>query len=204
MEYSADTVWGCAVAADRINKGFYITNLEVGKKEPNKKIVKRMLLYNDYDAVTLADIEKGKELRSFFKGFVLKQLSGSINEFETQVLKIAQLETFTQHNLLEFAIISSLPACARREDKERDLARAVFHSTPVRGNVGDNIVGDLLVMKSTYSKQYNKYRVTGRFGESFVYFWTKSMMHDNMVYKIQGRIKRKTENEPTELNYVRL
>ena len=93
MQFTADQVWGAAVAADRINGGYikepvYARNLDVIEKEPNKVIVKRWLRENSFGAITEADLEQGRTIRHYFNGLLLKELSGKINDFERQALKI--------------------------------------------------------------------------------------------------------------------
>jgi len=80
--FTADQVWGLAVAADRVNEGYFKepvwTTPEDGTppkvvKDANKLLVKQWLRTNNFTAATEADIEKGREIRNYFNGFLLKQ-----------------------------------------------------------------------------------------------------------------------------------
>ncbi len=143
--FTADQVWGLAVAADRVNEGYFKepvwTTPEDGTppkvvKDANKLLVKQWLRTNNFTAATEADIEKGREIRNYFNGFLLKQISGKINEFEQQALRIAQMDEFTGKNMLEFAIVSCLPSVMLRDQSRNELAREVRNSTQLQGQVG--------------------------------------------------------------------
>ena len=110
--FTADQVWGLAVAADRINGGYLKEDEWLPNATPpcrgrqaNKLMVKQWLREGAFSEATAEDIEKGREIRNYFNGFLLKQISGKINDFEAQALRIAQMDEFTGKNLLEFAIV---------------------------------------------------------------------------------------------------
>jgi hypothetical protein len=97
--FTADHVWGLAVAADRINGGYvkadvYAENLDVVQKQANKTMVKGWLR-NNQNPATAADVERGREVRNYFNGYLLKQIAGKINDFEQTALRIAQMDEFT-------------------------------------------------------------------------------------------------------------
>lgn len=206
MQFTADQVWGLAVAADRINGGYFkdaqfaddhVTVL----RKANKTMVKQWLRDQDFQQMSEADVIKGREVRHYFNGFLLKELSGKINDFERQALRIAQMDEFTGRNMLEFAVISCLPAAMIREQVRNDLARDVRQSTPLAGNVGDRIVADLEVVKSYFNQNYGKYRVTGRIGESYVDFWA-SEAYEGTV-RIKAKIKAQRGDKTTQIHYVK-
>jgi len=206
--FTADQVWGCAVAADRINGGYfkdpvYAQNLDVIEKQTNKSMVKDWLRNNAFGLVTEADIEKGREVRHFFNGFLLKQLSGKINDFEQQALRIAQMDEFTGRNLLEFAIVSCLPAAMIREQERKDLSSDIRNSTQLQGNPGDKIQGEIEIVKSYYSKDYDKFRVTAKLVDSFVDFWYNSNLEAGSKICIKAKIKSVRGDKTTQLNFVK-
>ncbi len=130
MEFTADQVWGLAVAADRINNGYikedeWLPNATppCRGREANKKMVKDWLRQGAFSEATAEDIEKGREYRRFFNTYTMKALMGGLNDFDRQALRIAQMDTFTGKNMLEFAIVSCLPSCARREQESTELKR---------------------------------------------------------------------------------
>ena len=210
--FTADQVWGLAVAADRVNEGYFKepvwTTPEDGTppkvvKDANKLLVKQWLRTNNFTAATEADIEKGREIRNYFNGFLLKQISGKINEFEQQALRIAQMDEFTGKNMLEFAIVSCLPSVMLRDQSRNELAREVRNSTQLQGQVGDKIQGEIEVVKCYYSQEYNKYRITAKLVDSFVDFWYKTNMDAGDRVSIKGKIKSVRGDNTTQLNFVK-
>jgi hypothetical protein len=206
MQFTADQVWGAAVAADRINGGYikepvYSRNLDVVEKEPNKAIVKRWLRENSFGAVTEADYAAGREIRHYFNGLLLKELSGKINDFERQALKIAQKDEFTGRDMLDFAIISCLPAAMLRDQARKELDSSIRSSTQLDAAVGDRVQGEVEVIKSFYSKDYNKFRITAKLGDSFVDFWFGKDLKGTVG--IKGKVKAQRGNNTTQLNFVK-
>ena len=210
--FTADQVWGLAVAADRVNEGYFKepvwTTPEDGTppkvvKDANKLLVKQWLRTNNFTAATEADIEKGREIRNYFNGFLLKQISGKINEFEQQALRIAQMDEFTGKNMLEFAIVSCLPSVMLRDQSRNELAREVRNSTQLQGQVGDKIQGEIEVVKCYYSQEYNKYRITAKLVDSFVDFWYNTNMDAGDRVSIKGKIKSVRGDNTTQLNFVK-
>jgi hypothetical protein len=212
MMFTADQVWGLAVAADRINGGYLKDPMwsipEDGNppkvvKDANKLMLKGWLRTENFAVATEADIERGREVRHFFNGFLLKQLSGKINDFEQQALKIAQMDEFTGKNLLEFAIVSCLPAAMIREQSKKELTSEIRNSTQLQGNVGDKIQGEVEIVKSYYSKDYDKYRVTAKLVDSFVDFWYNSNLEAGSKISIKAKIKSVRGDKTTQLNFVK-
>ena len=208
--FTADQVWGLAVAADRINGGYFKEDVYVMENQCHKRItqanklmLKEWLRDGMFTEATEADVERGREVRHFFNGFLLKELSGKINDFERQALKIAQLEEFTNKNLLEFAIVSCLPAAMLREQSRKELDSDIRSSTQLTGNVGDRIEGDIEVVKCYFSQEYSKFRITAKLVDSFVDFWYNTSMKTGDVVKIKAKIKSIRGNNTTQLNYVK-
>lgn len=208
--FTADQVWGLAVAADRINGGYFKEDVYVMENEchkrvtqANKLMLKEWLRDGMFTEATEADVERGREVRHFFNGFLLKELSGKINDFERQALKIAQMEEFTSKNLLEFAIVSCLPAAMLREQSRKELDSDIRSSTQLTGNVGDRIEGDIEIVKCYFSQEYSKFRITAKLVDSFVDFWYNTSMKTGDVVKIKAKIKSIRSNNTTQLNYVK-
>jgi hypothetical protein len=151
--------------------------------------------------ITDADIEQGRAVRHYFNGLLLKELSGKINDFERQALKIAQKDEFTGRDMLDFAVVSCLPAAMLRDQSRKELDSEIRSSTQLDAAVGDKVQGDVEVIKSFYSKDYNKYRITARLGDSYVDFWfTKDLKG---IVGIKGRVKAQRGNNTTQLNFVK-
>ena len=210
--FTADQVWGLAVAADRVNEGYFkepVWNTpEDGTppkviKDANKLLVKQWLRTNNFTVATTEDIAKGQEVRNYFNGFLLKQISGKINEFEQQALRIAQMDEFTGRNMLEFAIVSCLPSVMIRDQSRNELAREVRGSTQLTGAVGDKIQGEIEIVKSYYSQEYNKFRITARLVDSFVDFWYNTNIDAGSRVSIKAKIKSVRGDNTTQLNFVK-
>ena len=209
MQFTADQVWGCAVAADRINGGYvkdeqvvWENNCRKVLKQANKMMVKNWLRTSDFIEVTEADYAAGREIRSYFNGLTLKVLSGKITEFEKQALRIAQKDEFTGRDMLDFAIISCLPAAMLRDQARKELDSEIRSSTQLDAAVGDKIQGEIDVIKSYYSKEYNKYRITAKLGDSYVDFWFGKDLTGTVG--IKGKVKAQRGNNTTQLNFVKI
>jgi len=206
MQFTADQVWALAVIADRTNGGYikepvYSRNLDVVEKEPNKTLVKRWLREGSFAMITDSDIEQGRTIRHYFNGLLLKELSGKINDFERQALKIAQKDEFTGRDMLDFAIVSCLPAAMLRDQSRKELDSEIRSSTQLTAAVGDRVQGEIEVIKSFYSQDYNKFRITAKLGDSFVDFWFGTALEGRV--SIKGKVKAQRGNNTTQLNFVK-
>jgi len=205
--YTASHVWALAVAAERINGGYFkedVYDFDVDQKNPtkvaNKKLVK-MWLREGVNPTTELDVAAGETCRNYFKSYLMRELSGKINDFERTALKIAQKDEFTGRDLYDFSVVSCLPSVAQRDAARNEIKREVYNSEQLLGNVGDTVVGDIFVVHSRYSKDYNKYRIQARMGESFVDFWHVANLEGEL--RIKGKIKALRGDKTTQLNYVK-
>jgi hypothetical protein len=206
--FTADQVWGCAIAADRINGGYFKEEVVVYEnecrkvlKEANKMMVKAWLRTSDFIEVTAQDIEQGRVVRHFFNGFLLKELAGKINDFERQALKIAQKEEFTNRDMLDFAIVSCLPAAMLREQAKKEVETDIRSSTQLQGEVGDKIQGDIEVVKCHFNQNYNRFRVTAKLGDAYVDFWAADKFEGTV--SIKAKIKSVRGDKTTQIHYVK-
>jgi hypothetical protein len=207
MEYSADQVWGLAVRVDRENGGYvklpvYAETLDVVKTEPNKVIVKALLRENAQP--TEDEIEAGRAVRAHFNSYTFLALQGKLNDFQHQALKIAQMDKFTGRNMLEFAIISCLPDVVRRDQARKEFMVQLYASEQLQGAEGDKISGYLTVEQCRFNPNYNKFRIQGRMGESFVDFWFSRELLVGANLPIKGKIKRLRGDKTTQLNFVKV
>jgi hypothetical protein len=208
--FTADQVWGLAVRADAINDGYLKEDRWIYVAEgsadstlthtANKKLVKRWLTENIQPNET--EVDKGREYRKFFNSFTLKALMGNLSDFERQALRIAQMDEFNTNNLLEFALVSCLPAAARREQARTELKREVFTSTQLAGLPGQKVAGEIRIITCVYSQNYGRYRVTAQLNESFVDFWFPKELKGTV--KITAKIKQQRSDNTTQLNYVKV
>ena len=204
--FTADHVWGLAVAADRMNGGYvkadvYAENLDVVQKQANKTMVKGWLR-NGQNPATAADVERGREVRNYFKGYLLKQIAGKINDFEATALGIAQLDEFHNKQLLEFAVISCLPSVMLRDQSRKELKNAISSSVQLAGEVGEKITGEIEVFKCDYQQTYDKFIIQARMGDSYVSFWFSSRIDGAVT--IRAKIKEQRGDNTTALNFVKI
>jgi len=211
MKFTADQVWGCAAAAQRINEGYFkeplwsqVADLTEPKllKQTNKALVKGWLRDEDYSQITAADIAAGQTARNHFKSYTFLAIAGRLNEFQTTAMQLAAKEEFTGRDIYDFAVISCLPSVAVRDVANSELKREIYTSEQLQGAVGDSIVGDITVISARFNPDYNKHKITARMGESFVDFWFGKELEGTI--RIKGKVKTQRGNKTTQLNYVKI
>lgn len=207
MEFTADQVWGIAVRVDRVNRGYvklpvYSETLDVVKTEPNKVIVKELIRANAQP--TEDEITAGQRIRAHFNSYTFLALKGKLNDFQHQALKIAQMDSFTSRNMLEFAIISCLPEVARKDAARKEFMQDLYASEQIKGAEGDKISGYIEITSCRYNPNYNKFRVQARMGESFVDFWFGKELLVGANLPIKAKIKRQRDDKSTQLNFVKV
>ena len=156
MKFTADQVWACAAAAQRINEGYFkepefaedrVTVL----RNANKTMVKGWLRDEDYSQVTAADITAGQTARNHFKSYTFLAIAGRLNEFQTTAMQLAAKEDFTGRDIYDFAVISCLPSVAVRDVSNSELRREIYTSEQLQGTVGDAVVGDITVLTARFN-----------------------------------------------------
>ncbi len=212
MQFTADQVWACAAAAQRINGGYckmdewnYNVEPPVQTKTANKILVKNWLRTGDFSLVTAADQEAGIRARDHFKSYTLLAIAGKLNEFQQTALRIATKDEFTGRDLYDFAVISCLPDVAQRDQQRNELRREIYASEQLVGEEGQIVTGDITVTSCRFNQNYNKFRIQGRMGESFVDFWFSRDLAKDATVRIKGKIKRVRSGEKTtQLNFVKV
>jgi hypothetical protein len=208
MKFTADQVWGCAAAAQRINEGYFkedqwdTAEAGVKIKTANKALVKGWLRDEDYSQITAADIAAGQTARNHFKSYTFLAIAGRLNEFQTTAMQLAAKEEFTGRDIYDFAVISCLPSVAVRDVANSELKREIYTSEQLQGEVGDAVVGDITVLTARFNPDYNKHKITARMGESFVDFWFGKELEGTI--RIKGKVKTQRGNKTTQLNYVKI
>jgi len=208
MKFTADQVWGCAAAAQRVNEGYFkedqwdTAEAGVKIKTANKALVKGWLRDEDYSQITAADIAAGQTARNHFKSYTFLAIAGRLNEFQTTAMQLAAKEEFTGRDIYDFAVISCLPSVAVRDVANSELKREIYTSEQLQGAVGDSIVGDITVLTARFNPDYNKHKITARLGESFVDFWFGKELEGTI--RIKGKVKTQRGNKTTQLNYVKI
>ena len=207
MQFTAEQVWACAAAAQRINGGYlkedqrdHHTGLVV--KTANKLLVKDWLRTNDYSQITAADTAEGIRARNHFKSYTLLAIAGRLNEFQTTAMQLAAKEEFTGRDMYDFAVISCLPSVSLRDAANAELKREIYTSEQLHGSEGDRIQGEVTVINTRFNPDYNKHKIRGRMGESFVDFWFGSALEGTV--NIKAKIKSQRGDKTTQLNYVKV
>ena len=207
MQFTAEQVWACAAAAQRINGGYlkedqrdHHTGLVV--KTANKLLVKDWLRTNDYSQITAADTAEGIRARNHFKSYTLLAIAGRLNEFQTTAMQLAAKEEFTGRDMYDFAVISCLPSVSLRDAANAELKREIYTSEQLHGAEGDRIQGEVTVINTRFNPDYNRFKVRGRMGESFVDFWFGSALEGTV--NIKAKIKSQRGDKTTQLNYVKV
>ena len=208
MKFTAETVWACAAAAQRINEGYFKEDqwdtaaAGIKIKTANKSLVKAWLRDEDYSQITAADIAAGQTARNHFKSYTFLAIAGRLNEFQTTAMQLAAKEEFTGRDIYDFAVISCLPSVAMRDVANSELRREIYTSEQLQGAVGDSIVGDITVISARFNPDYAKHKITARMGESFVDFWFGKELEGTI--RIKGKVKAQRGNKTTQLNYVKI
>jgi len=207
MKFTAEQVWACAAAAQRINGGYlkedqrdHHTGLVV--KTANKLLVKDWLRTNNYSQITAADTAEGIRARNHFKSYTLLAIAGRLNEFQTTAMQLAAKEEFTGRDMYDFAVISCLPSVSLRDAANAELKREIYTSEQLHGSEGDRIQGEVTVINTRFNPDYNKHKIRGRMGESFVDFWFGSALEGTV--NIKAKIKSQRGDKTTQLNYVKV
>lgn len=209
MQFTAEQVWGAAAAAQRINGEYLkepVYNFDVDQRNPvkqaNKVMVKQWLREGCFDQITEADYAAGRAARDHFKSYTLLALAGRLNDFQTTAMKLAAKDEFTGRDMYDFSVISCLPSVAVRDQERNEIKREIYNSEQLTGDRGEVIVGELVVVSSRYNPNFNKYRIQGRMGDSFVDFWFAKAIEGSV--RIKAKIKQLRGDNTTQLNYVKI
>jgi hypothetical protein len=209
--YTADQVFALAMAAHRINGGYFKEDVWMPNatppyrsKQSNKTLVRQWARTNDFVEVTPDDVLKGQEVRNHFKSYMFLAIAGKLNDFQAQAYKISQKDAFTERDSLELAIASCLPSVYERDRQRKEFMEQLRESTQLRGAVGDRVEGEFVVLSTRYNINFNKYKVSGKIADSFVDFWFGSAPAVGTTLQIRGKIKQLRDDNSTQLNYVKV
>lgn len=207
--YTAEQIFALAMAAHRINGGYFKEdqwdyNTNTVAKRANKSMVKEWIRTNNLSEITPNDVTNGQEVRAHFHSYVFLAIAGKLNDFQQQAYKIAQMTEFTAKNGLEIAVASCLPMIYERDRQRKEFMEQLRDSTQLQGSVGDRVQGRAVVLSTRYNINFNKYKVVAKMGESFIDFWYGTAPAVGAELNIKGKIKALREDNTTQLNYVKV
>jgi hypothetical protein len=204
---AADQVWAAAVAADRINDGFYYKETQYNqdetiKFEPNRVVLRRTLNEN---SATDADRELGRQARAWHRGqLLMTALKRPLSEFEDTLSRATGQDEFgLETNQLEIAIIAS---------QIRSYRTGLAHEQRMWGTdtspmaaVGTKVECQVEVTKSVYSQNYNTNYVRAVTVDTrkVVMFTHREGWDVGSILTIRGTVKSHRE-DCTQLNRVKV
>lgn len=206
--FTAEQVWGAAVAAHRINDGYYKTEVyntetKTVDTRANKQMVKAWLLGTEANPTTEADIIEGQMIRQHFHRYLMLQLSGRIKPFQQSALQAASKDEFTGKDSMEISLISCLPYIRLKDLMQKSLMDQISDSEQITGEVGTTVQGTAKIIKTWYSVEYGKYRITATMNGGFIDFWFGAGLEVGSEHSIKGKIKAVRDDKTTQLNYVK-
>jgi hypothetical protein len=89
-----------------------------------------------------------------------------------------------------------------RDQSRKELDSSIRSSTQLDAAVGDKVQGEIHVVKSYYSKDYNKFRITATLGDSYVDFWFGTALEGRVG--IKAKVKAQRGDNTTQLNFVKI
>ena len=210
FSYSADDAWSAAAAVTRLNGGYvkeeYYDADHEARIRPNKVLVREMLEAGQ--GWTDEDVRKGAEAREYWKGGLIKIISGNANSFESSAISIAGKDTID--SAYDLAVLSSLVHSAERGAKrdELNLAKGIMSSRHV-GRVGEEIdLKGMEVMSSRFVDAVGKHTNEAQH-EGNLYKWWGNALTVGARVDVKGKVKehgvdRDTGIKLTKLNYVKI
>lgn len=210
---TAETVWGAAAYADRINDGEYRKEPEYevradGTLTPNVvRHANRFHMWeaiNDVSRITDEDRSTGKKSRDIVrKGLVLKALKGPLGDFEQALTAVVEMSEFnTGGDRYEIALVTSQIRAAREIERIESVMTDV-NPAPV-ADVGSKIECCVTVVKCVYSNNFNVYFVTAKTDSNqIVFFSYRERQAIGNTLNIRGTVKAHRP-DATQLNRVRI
>ena len=155
----------------------------------------------DLLAVTDSDRDSAKEMLTHFRGYVMLQLAGKLNDFQQSVLTVISKDEISYRTQYECSIVSCLPKIHRVDQEKRKIEQKKRKSTVVET---DNFRGEIIVEDCRYSVYYDKFRITARTENKILDFWYRGSLENGMPYSVKGKVKARREDGTTQLNYVKI
>jgi len=207
-EFTPDEVFGAAVAAQELNKG-YIKEPTYGHpidgnykivNRPNKEEVRNILMNK---TMTPEHIEQGKAIRTHYQGLLFKLVGGQLNDFLSTTLRVASKEMFTDVDTYDLAVVSSLPSCYARDLNKENIDELVKNSAHV-GTVGSKIMGEFEILKSTFSMKWQTWIINAKMGNDIFFFFFKEDLGTGTKKFLSAQIKQHCDDNVTKLTRIKV
>lgn len=206
--YSADQVFGAAVAAQEAN-GDYVKyakqDPETGAVlvKPNKELMREFL----ETQLTPEQIARGREVREHYHRLLFQQLAGELKDFLASALRVSSRAEFGNTDWLDLAIVAALPSCCYR-DQKREAAQTqreqiAENSQPV-GQPGDRVSGDFTVVQCSWSRKWNLWTVNAQHNGNLFFMFLKQEVQPGTVIHVTGTVKHHRDGNVTQLCRVRV
>jgi hypothetical protein len=210
---TAETVWGAAAYADRINGGEYRKEpeyrvIEDGRitdevvRQPNKIYMWGAI--RDNSLITVEDRRIGREARDYIrKNLVVKGLKNAMSDFDTALSVSAEMDEFnTGSDRYEIALVTS-QIRAFHQAQKMDAFTEDVDATPV-AEVGAKVSLHAQVVKAVFSTNYNVYFVTAKTeSRQMVFFSYRERLAQDSWINLKGTVKAHRP-DATQLNRVRI
>ena len=210
--YSADTIWGAAAYAHRINGGYFKdgvwdVNQETGTqtrlKESNRDLVKQVLA--DQSLITDQDRAFGIQARDFLaQQLTLKTLKGPVSDFDRSLSGVVGRDEFTSADRLEIAITASQISAYERAIKELATAERIDRSKGYLADVGAKVQARVEITRVVYSQNYGVHFISGITDTNQPVFFSYRERYDTGTWiSIKGTVKAHRP-DATQLSRVRV
>jgi hypothetical protein len=201
--FDTDLVFAAACAAYRTNEFIYVkdSGYDAAPKTLNKVLLKNFVM--DPDTLTPDDHAKGAAMRTHFKGFIFKTLSGQVlGDIDKKALTLASGDAVTDR---DFGIIAYLPEAYARAVKRQSVDERLYQAQGgFIGKIGDKVVRTVEVLRGAFSIKWNCNFITAiTETDEVVFFSYKNGIEAGTKISISGTVKSHRENQ-TQLNRVKI
>jgi hypothetical protein len=210
VSYSAETVWGAAAYAHRINGGYFkVDQFDVAQsgampaKRANKVVM--TLALADVTVITDADRALGSEARDFLaQQLTVKTLKDTLSDFDRSMASAVTMDELSSQDRLQLALIASQIRAYEQAKKEVATAQRIDHTRGYLADVGVEVQARVEVTKVVYSQNYGVYFISGITDTNQAVFFSYRERHDTGSWiAIKGTVKAHRP-DATQLSRVRV
>jgi hypothetical protein len=210
VSYSAETVWGAAAYAHRINDGYFkVDQFDVTQpgtmptKRANKIVMTSAL--EDVTLITDADRALGTEARDFLaQQLTVKTLKGALSDFDRSMASAVTMDNLSSQDRLQLALIASQIRAYEQAKKELATAERIDHTRGYLADVGAKVQARVEVTRVVYSQNYGVYFISGITDTNQAVFFSYRERHDVGAWiDVKGTVKAHRP-DATQLSRVRV